>query len=172
MNWPRVRSKARDCCNCKSDVGTSGKCSPVEHTNCLPIGHVAHGCELGWSCWCMLTGEPDLCVHWHRKRLEVSKVVVAQDRVEVCMLGEMDGACFMISVHLDPEHPVELSKIGNLDMLPQTILEVHNKLRGAGSDGTVIHMHSNHSGHTCGCVSLEKDCLVDLALSEAQGSED
>ena len=70
--------------------------------------------------------------------------------------------------HLNAEHPVELTKVGNFNMLAKAHLEGFDGAGAAGGDGAIIHMNGNDDEGARGLGVLEEDCLVDFALHEAK----
>lgn len=73
----------------------------------------------------------------------------------------MDGASLTVTPDFDAKHPVQLTKVHNLDVLMQSGLELLNKVKAGGSNGTVINMHSSDDELTFMCIDLEEDGLID-----------
>jgi hypothetical protein len=59
----------------------------------------------------------DLGVHGCQEQLDVSEVVAAKDRVNVGVLGDGDGSGLMVALHLDAEHLVQFTKVGDLNVV-------------------------------------------------------
>ena len=56
----------------------------------------------------------------------------------------MDSACHLVTLHLDPEHPMELSQVGNFNMLAEASLEVIHKAWLTSSNCAVINMNCHY----------------------------
>ncbi len=83
----------------------------------------------------------------------------------------MDGAGLLIAPHLDAKHPVQFTKVSDLDMAAQSCLEVLNEVCHAGGDGAVVDMHSdNYEVLILGNEFIE-DGLVHSRLIKAKGKE-
>ena len=72
------------------------------------IGNVSHGCKLSCSGWHLLQCELHLDIPGCGQWLEIGKVEMVKDRVDVGMLGQVNGTGLMITLHLDAKCPVEL----------------------------------------------------------------
>ncbi len=101
----------------------SGEHCPVERADSLTVGHVAHDHELGCICQGLLKSELDLCVKRDGDGLSIIEAVSAQDRVDVRVLRQVYCATCLVALYLNPEHPVQLAKVCNFDVLMEASLE-------------------------------------------------
>jgi hypothetical protein len=60
--------------------------------------------------------------------LKLVEVVASENRVDVCMLGHVDGACMLISLNLHSEHPMKLTQISDFYVLVEASLELINEV--------------------------------------------
>ena len=59
---------------------------------------------------------------------------MAEDCVDVCALGQEVDAAWAIAFDLDAEHPVQFSKVHDLEVLVEAGLEFLDEADGGGSD--------------------------------------
>jgi len=111
-------------------------------------------------------------VHGCGKWLEVSKIVAAKDGINVCALRQVDKAARVIVFDLNAEHPVQLSKVGDLEVLAEAGLEFLGEVDGVCDDCAIVHMHHHNGKLALGDDHLEVDGLVHTALHEPKGLED
>ena len=62
---------------------------------------------------------------------------------------------------------MELTQIGDLNVLPDVALKLINFIQGLGSDGAIINMDNNNNELT-GCPASEVNGLVDRTLGKTQ----
>jgi hypothetical protein len=79
----------------------------------------------------------------------------------------VDGTSLAVILDLDAKHPMQLTKVHNLDMLMQAGLELLNEVDIGGSDGAVIDMHSSDGELTLAYINLEENSFIDQASFEA-----
>jgi len=96
---------------------------------------------------------------------------VAENGINVCVLGQMDKVTRVIMFDLNAKRPVQLSKVSDLKVLAEAGLEFIDKADGIRNDCAIIHMHHHNSELALGDDHLEVDSLVHTALSEPKGLE-
>jgi hypothetical protein len=111
-------------------------------------------------------------VHGGEKGLEVVEVVMAEDGINICLLEEMHGMTHAITFDLDAEHPVQLTKVSDLDMCVEPGLEFLNETDGGGDDCTIVNVHDHDNKLALKLDHFEVDGLVNSTLLEAKGDED
>jgi hypothetical protein len=111
-------------------------------------------------------------VHGSGKGLEVVKVVMAEDGIDICLLGEMHSMTHTIMFDLDAEHLVELTKVSDLDMCAEPSLEFLNKIDGGGNNCIIANVHNHNNELALELDHFEVDGLVNSTLLKAKGDED
>ena len=111
-------------------------------------------------------------VHGRGEWLEVGKIVAVKDGVNVRVLRQVDEAAGAIVFDLNAKHPVQLSKVGDLEVLAEASLEFLDEADGVRDDCAIVHMHHHNGELALGDNHLEVDGLVHTALREPEGLED
>jgi hypothetical protein len=84
----------------------------------------------------------------------------------------VDEAAGAIAFDLNTEHPVQLSKVCDLEVLAKAGLEFIDEADGVCDDHAIIHMHHYNGEFALGDDDLEVNGLVHTALHEPKGLED
>ena len=71
------------------------------------------------SCWCLFNHQANLSVKGGGKWFQLVKAEVLQNGVDVRTLGDVDLAGLTVTLYLKTEHPMELPKVRQLDMLSE-----------------------------------------------------
>ena len=111
-------------------------------------------------------------VHRSGKGLEIGKIVMVANGFNVCMLRQVDKAARVITFDLNTEHPVQLSKVSDLEMLAEAGLEFNNKAGVVHDNCAIIHMHHHDGEFALIDNNLEVNGLVHTTLHEPEGLED
>ena len=82
---------------------------------------------------------------------------MADDRLDIRLLTQRDGAFVSVPRYLDPEQPVELAQIGDLNVLPDVALKLINFIQGLGSDGAIVNVDNDNNELT---GVMHQMCLV------------
>ena len=110
-------------------------------------------------------------VHGCGKGLEIFEVEVAEDGIKVCPLGKVHSAARAVTFDFDTKHPMQLTKVSDLNMLVEASLEVINEADGGGDNCTVVHMYHDDSELTLVLDHLEINSLINGTLLETEGDE-
>ena len=105
--------------------------------------------------------------HWVRYGPKLIKTETADNRLNIKLLTQRDGAFVSVPHYLDPEQPVELTQIGDLNVLPDVVLKLINFIQGLGSDGAIVNVDNNNNELT-GRPASEVNGLVDRTLGKTQ----
>ena len=105
--------------------------------------------------------------HWVRYGPKLIKTETADNRLDIRSLTQRDGAFISVPRYLDPEQPVELAQIGDLNVLPDVALKLINFIQGLGSDGAIVNV-DNDNNELTGRPASEVNSLVDRTLGETQ----
>ena len=97
---------------------------------------------------------------------------MAQDGVNVHMLGQVHGTAYTVMLDLKPKHPVEPLQVSHLKLLVKAFNELVDELVTAHSDCAVVNMDHDYCEGVQLLVSLVEDSLVNETLLKAEGSED
>jgi len=96
---------------------------------------------------------------------------VAENGVNVHALGQMDKATRAITFDLNAKHPVQLSKVSDLEVLAEAGLEFIDEVDGICDDCAIIHVYYHNGELALGNNHLEVDSLVYTTLREPEGLE-
>ena len=105
--------------------------------------------------------------HWVRYGPKLIKTEMADDRLDIRSLTQRDGAFVSVPRYLNPEQPVELAQIGDLNVLPDVALKLINFIQGLGSDGAIVNV-DNDNNELTGHPASEVNSLVDRTLGKTQ----
>ena len=111
-------------------------------------------------------------VHRSGKGLEISEVIMAANGFDVCALRQVDKAAGAITFDLNTKHPVQLSKVSDLEVLAEADPEFNNKAGVIHNDHAIIHMHHHNGEFALADDDLEINGLVHTTLYELEGLED
>ena len=121
------------------------------------------------SSWSLGGGEPCTGFHGCRYRLQVLKIVLCDDGLDVGALGEVDCSLFTVAFDLNAEQPMELSKVSYLHLLGDLMLEGDNEQKCGCGDGAVVNMHNNNYGSVTIMTTVTKEhCLVHITSNKCQ----
>jgi hypothetical protein len=84
----------------------------------------------------------------------------------------VDEAARAIAFDLNTKHPVQLSKVCDLEVLAEASLEFIDEADGVCNDHAIIHMHHHNGEFALGDDDLEVNGLVHTALHEPERLED
>jgi len=87
-----------------------------------------------------------------------------EDRVNVRILGKVEGSLLTIVFDLRAEEPVEFTEISNLHMPGDLNLKISNQHNQSGCNHAVINMNKHNDDGLA--IMMEEDCLVDVASLE------
>ena len=90
----------------------------------------------------------------------------------VCALRQVDKAARVIAFDLNTKHPVQLSKVSDLEVLAEASLEFNNKAGVVRDDRAIVHMHHHDGEFALIDNNLEVNGLVHTTLHEPEGLED
>jgi len=92
---------------------------------------------------------------------------MTDNRLNVGVLTQGNGVFVLVPCHLDPEQPVELAQVSDLNMLSDITLELIYFSQSHGSDCAIVNV-DNDNNELTGLPMPEVNSLIDRALGKAQ----
>ena len=105
--------------------------------------------------------------HWVQYGPQLIKTETVDNRLDIRLLTQQDGAFVSVPHHLDSKQPVELAQIGDLNVLPDVALKLINFIQGLGSDGAIVNV-DNDNNELTGHPASEVNGLVNRTLGKTQ----